>query len=509
MTDVAIANLTDGVSVVATDRIPVSRSPFGTGNDRYLTPGYILSYIQASTPSEITVGTTSIVSGTTTRILYNNAGTLGEYTTSGSGSVVAMATSPILTTPTLGVASATSINGNTFTTGTYTLTGAAGKTLTFSNSLTLAGTDATTMTFPSVSASIPGLAVANTFTTTQTIAPGTAVSPLVLTGGTVTTSQPLIDATQTWNAGAVTFTGLKLSVTNTASAAASLLMDLQFAGSTQFKVGKDGTTTIGDAGLNFVSGGATYKFFWQGGVGATFFEAGAAALSIVSGVALGSGGRVGWASTAAPANTSDLQLTRAAAASLQQGAADAAAPVAQTTQVQSVVAGTSNTAGVNWTIKGSASTGSGTSGDIVLQTAGTGAAATTQNSYSTALSLKGNTQAVLALSPTGGLGYGTGAGGTVTQITSRTTGVTLNKVTGAITLVSASGSATYATFTVTNSAVAATDVVKVCQKSGADKYIILVTAVTAGTFDITFATTGGTTTEQPVFNFTVIKGVTA
>lgn len=108
-----------------------------------------------------------------------------------------------------------------------------------------------------------------------------------------------------------------------------------------------------------------------------------------------------------------------------------------------------------------------------------------------------------------GLGYATGAGGTVTQITSRTTGVTLDKITGAITLVSAAGSASYQTFTVTNSTVAATDVIIVNQKSGTDKYIILVTAVAAGSFNITFATTGGTTTEQPVFNFAVIKGVAA
>ena len=110
---------------------------------------------------------------------------------------------------------------------------------------------------------------------------------------------------------------------------------------------------------------------------------------------------------------------------------------------------------------------------------------------------------------TAGVGYSTGAGGAVTQATSRTTGVTLNKTTGAITLVSAAGSATAATFTVTNSTVAATDVVHVTQKSGTDKYLINVTATTAGSFDITFATTGGTTTEQPVFNFAVIKAVTA
>lgn len=55
------------------------------------------------------IGVTSITSGTTTRILYDNAGTLGEYTISGSGTVVAMATSPTFTTPTLGAAAGTSL----------------------------------------------------------------------------------------------------------------------------------------------------------------------------------------------------------------------------------------------------------------------------------------------------------------------------------------------------------------------------------------------------------------
>lgn len=107
------------------------------------------------------------------------------------------------------------------------------------------------------------------------------------------------------------------------------------------------------------------------------------------------------------------------------------------------------------------------------------------------------------------IGYGTGSGGAVTQITSRTTGVTLNKPSGAITLVSAAGSASYQTFTVTNSYVAATDVVVVSQKSGTDKHEIYVTAVAAGSFNITFAAISGTTTEQPVINFVVIKAVIA
>ena len=115
---------------------------------------------------------------------------------------------------------------------------------------------------------------------------------------------------------------------------------------------------------------------------------------------------------------------------------------------------------------------------------------------------------VLVTNPAG-LGYGTGAGGTVTQATSRTTGVTLNKPTGAITLVSAAGSTSWQSFTVTNSLVAATDLVKVSQKSGTDKYMTHVTNVAAGSFQITFATTGGTTTEQPVFSFALIKGATS
>jgi hypothetical protein len=112
-------------------------------------------------------------------------------------------------------------------------------------------------------------------------------------------------------------------------------------------------------------------------------------------------------------------------------------------------------------------------------------------------------------SGTAGVGYATGAGGTVTQGSSRTTGVTINKTSGAITLFSAAGTTAATTFTVTNSTVAATDVIILSQKSGTDLYDLMVTAVGAGSFNITFRTTGGTTTEQPVFNFAVIKGVAA
>jgi hypothetical protein len=110
---------------------------------------------------------------------------------------------------------------------------------------------------------------------------------------------------------------------------------------------------------------------------------------------------------------------------------------------------------------------------------------------------------------TGGMGYATGAGGTVTQGTSRTTGVTVNKPTGSITLVSAAGTSAYTTFIVTNSTVAATDVIIINQKSGTDRYTAWISNVAAGSFSVTFSDVTGTTTEQPVFNFAVIKGVTS
>jgi hypothetical protein len=144
-------------------------------------------------------------------------------------------------------------------------------------------------------------------------------------------------------------------------------------------------------------------------------------------------------------------------------------------------------------------------GSTINLTAASGVTTTGSHTVTGSLTVSGG--GVTSSHATGGLGYATGAGGAVTQATSRTTGVTLNKVSGAITLVSAAGSTSWQTFTVTNSAVAATDTVIVNQKSGTDLNMIHVTAVGAGSFNISFATTGGTTTEQPVFNFAVIKAV--
>ena len=90
---------------------------------------------------------------------------------------------------------------------------------------------------------------------------GTEVLPIVQSGTTVQVSVANLTAgraigatnatftgalsvTPTWNAGATVFTGIGMNVTDTASAASSLLLDLQVGGSSKFSVDKTGNLTI-------------------------------------------------------------------------------------------------------------------------------------------------------------------------------------------------------------------------------------------------------------------------
>lgn len=120
---------------------------------------------------------------------------------------------------------------------------------------------------------------------------------------------------------------------------------------------------------------------------------------------------------------------------------------------------------------------------------------------------------VLSTNPSDGIGYSTGAGGAVTQATNKSTAVTLNNVTGTITMNGAALNAGISVaFTLNNITIAATDTVIVNIKSGAtaNSYTVSVDAVAAGSCSISLRNyTGGNLSEAVVLSFTVIKGVAA
>ena len=114
-----------------------------------------------------------------------------------------------------------------------------------------------------------------------------------------------------------------------------------------------------------------------------------------------------------------------------------------------------------------------------------------------------------AILTTGVTGYGgTGSGGTVTQATSRTTGVTLNAPNGEITLFSTTTTAgQQTTFQLSNSNLVATDHLVLEQKTGTGLYVLNVTQKAAGLFNITVYTPAAVgVAEAPVISFAIIKG---
>lgn len=98
----------------------------------------------------------------------------------------------------------------------------------------------------------------------------------------------------------------------------------------------------------------------------------------------------------------------------------------------------------------------------------------------------------------------------VTQATSISTGVTCNALSGVITTVSQTVAAgAEAEFTVTNSKVAATDVVVACIKThtSAGDFIVAVSAVAAGSFKLRLTNLHASTAGNNVLviNFLVLK----
>ncbi len=123
-----------------------------------------------------------------------------------------------------------------------------------------------------------------------------------------------------------------------------------------------------------------------------------------------------------------------------------------------------------------------------------------------------STRGIRSSSATGAIGYATGAGGTVTQATNKATGVTLNKVSGQITMNNAAlAAATIVSFVLTDSAIAAGDVLILNHISGGTPGSYTLNAQCAGgsaTINVR-NNTAGSLSEAIVIAFAVIKAVAA
>ena len=118
------------------------------------------------------------------------------------------------------------------------------------------------------------------------------------------------------------------------------------------------------------------------------------------------------------------------------------------------------------------------------------------------------------INPSGGLGYGVGAGGTVTQSTSKSTAVTLNKPCGQITMNNAALAAgAEVFFTVNNTLIGLPDSVLISPLWATVSplnYQCRLTYVGGGTFGIAVKNiSAGSLSEALVINFAIIKGATS
>lgn len=332
-------------------------------------------------------------------------------------------------------------DGKTLTvSNSLTLAGTDGKTLTVSNSLTLAGTDGKTLTVSN------SLTFAGTDSSTLNIGTGGTLGTAAYQNtGTSGATIPFLNVANTWSVGAQTILlapasntqidGLILSDTTAAPSSGNhqyspslhfigqgwkttvtagsqqveWIIDLQPANATTVPINKlyfsantnsagvkrqmslrYDVVTAANSGVYFgdAADGITSHLFSANDGGSNIGNASGNRFATcflftgLQGVADNFVIKIG--------ASVDTLLTRGgAAATWQSGAADAASAVAQTIQAQSVVAGTSNTAGADWIHKGSRGTGTGVGGKLKFQTAPAGTTGTSQNAAADTLTLDG------------------------------------------------------------------------------------------------------------------------
>lgn len=213
------------------------------------------------------------------------------------------------------------------------------------------------------------LTMAPTWTGAHTFNPGGNALAMNWTGSqTSTSTQPLMTVTDTINGSGAIPGIVAWTFTDTAHSASTRLF--------QINGGSSGTTDLMDLDSNGTLSVAfdlhlVQKLSWSGVFNMSVPATGTVEMNDNSG-------------------THAIDISLINAGQFQWGRMDAAAPVAQTMGVQNVVAGTSNTAGANWTFTGSQSTGTGAGGSIIFKTSPAGSTGTTQNTLVTAMTIDQN-----------------------------------------------------------------------------------------------------------------------
>lgn len=302
-----------------------------------------------------------------------------------------------------------------------------------------------------------------------------------IAGGSVTAANTTrtVNVTQTWNTSGVVDGALRVAITDTASGANSLAVNVlggASATTTLFSVDKDGD--------GILAGNLS-----TGGTSASLAQNAATATTNV-GTGTGSG-------------ASSTQV-RSAAGQTAGLALLTGATTARWNLYKNNTAESGANAGSNLNLEAYDDAGASIDTPLTIARAAAGAATWSRP-------LRGSAGALFT-SPTLGIGYATGAGGAQTQATNKQTTVVSNTITTAITMNNEQlNLLTITAFTFTNSCIAATDTVLCTHESAGTSGAYTVNAFPgAGSAVISVRNnTAGNLSEAIVIRVTVIKSVSA
>ena len=214
-----VSNLQEGFTSTAT----------AAGTTTLTVASNYLQYFTGTTTQTVVLPTTSIPQGAQYSIVNRSTGAV-TVQSSGLNTIVVMAPNTTLLVTALVATPTTAANWDSQYSAINTTSGKVGS---FSNTLTLAGTDGTTITFPSTSGTVATLNTANVFTATNTF-----TSPKIITSLSDTNGNSFIDITPTSSA------VNRIGVTNAATGGAPSIKAVGTDTNIELQVGAKGTGLV-------------------------------------------------------------------------------------------------------------------------------------------------------------------------------------------------------------------------------------------------------------------------